>query len=37
MAAAMRVQAGVETPERNYTFDVKPRWALATCSRRSVS
>jgi N6-L-threonylcarbamoyladenine synthase len=30
MAAAMRVQASVETPTRDYTFDVRPRWALAT-------
>ncbi|HPZ57544.1 MAG TPA: tRNA (adenosine(37)-N6)-threonylcarbamoyltransferase complex transferase subunit TsaD, partial [Ottowia sp.] len=28
MAAAMRVQAGVETPQRQYAFDVKPRWPL---------
>ena len=28
MAAAMRVQAGVAAPERDYTFDVRPRWAL---------
>ncbi len=28
MAAAMRVQAGVEAPRRHYAFDVKPRWPL---------
>jgi N6-L-threonylcarbamoyladenine synthase len=28
MAAAMRVQVGVASPERDYTFDVRPRWAL---------
>ncbi len=28
MAAAMRLQAGLEQPERRYAFDVKPRWPL---------
>ncbi len=28
LAAAMRVQAGRTLPERSFTFDVKPRWAL---------
>ena len=28
MAAAMRLQAGVEAPNRDYAFDVKPRWPL---------
>ena len=28
LAAAMRVQAGVEVPQRRYAFDVKPRWPL---------
>ena len=28
LAAAMRVQAGVETPQRDYAFDVRPRWPL---------
>jgi N6-L-threonylcarbamoyladenine synthase len=28
MAAAMRMQAGVQQPERRYAFDVKPRWPL---------
>lgn len=29
LAAGMRLQAGLETLQRGYTFDVKPRWALA--------
>lgn len=28
MAAAMRLQAGVQTAEMQYAFDVKPRWPL---------
>ena len=28
MAAAMRLQAGVQQPARTYAFDVKPRWPL---------
>ncbi len=28
MAAAMRLQAGREAPNREYAFDVKPRWPL---------
>lgn len=28
MAAAMRLQAGVQQPDTAYAFDVKPRWAL---------
>jgi N6-L-threonylcarbamoyladenine synthase len=28
MAAAMRMQAGVQQAERRYAFDVKPRWPL---------
>ena len=28
LAAAMRLQAGVEAPNRDYAFDVKPRWPL---------
>ena len=28
MAAAMRLQAGQQTPSRDYAFDVKPRWPL---------
>ena len=29
MAAAMRLQAGIQQPSRVYAFDVKPRWPLA--------
>ncbi len=29
MAAAMRLAAGVQSGERTYAFDVKPRWPLA--------
>jgi N6-L-threonylcarbamoyladenine synthase len=29
LAAAMRLEAGLETLQRGYTFDVKPRWNLA--------
>ncbi|MES2956747.1 MAG: tRNA (adenosine(37)-N6)-threonylcarbamoyltransferase complex transferase subunit TsaD [Pseudomonadota bacterium] len=29
LAAAMRVQAGCTVPKRDFTFDVKPRWALS--------
>ena len=28
LAAAMRIQAGVEQPQRDYAFDVRPRWPL---------
>ncbi len=28
LAAGMRLQAGLETSHRGYTFDVKPRWSL---------
>jgi len=28
MAAAMRLQAGVQQPKRAYAFDVRPRWPL---------
>lgn len=28
LAAAMRLQAGVQEPERRYAFDVRPRWPL---------
>jgi N6-L-threonylcarbamoyladenine synthase len=30
LAAAMRLRAGCENAQRNLTFDVKPRWALAS-------
>ncbi len=33
MAAAMRLAAGVQTGDRSYAFDVKPRWPLAELSR----
>jgi N6-L-threonylcarbamoyladenine synthase len=29
LAAGMRLQAGLEALQPNYTFDVKPRWSLA--------
>ena len=29
MAAAMRLQAGMAQPNRDYRFDVRPRWGLA--------
>ncbi len=29
LAASMRLQAGLETLQHGYTFDVKPRWSLA--------
>jgi N6-L-threonylcarbamoyladenine synthase len=29
LAAGMRLQAGLETLQRGYTFEVKPRWPLA--------
>lgn len=28
LAGAMRMQAGIEAPSRQYAFDVKPRWPL---------
>jgi N6-L-threonylcarbamoyladenine synthase len=33
LAAAMRLQAGVQKPEHDYAFDVRPRWALDACMR----
>ncbi len=35
MAAAMRLQAGLEQPRRDYMFDVKPRWPLDAISASS--
>ena len=32
LAAAMRLQAGLEQPSRQYAFDVKPRWPLSSVS-----
>ncbi len=37
MAAAMRLQAGVQTAQRRYSFDVKPRWPLHELMVDSVS
>ena len=28
MAAALRLQAGLEQAQRDYAFDVRPRWPL---------
>ena len=39
MAAGMRLQAGLDAPEKNpagYTFEVKPRWLLAPTVVRSA-
>jgi len=33
MAAAMRVQSGIESGSKNYSFDVKPRWSLSELLR----
>jgi len=30
LAAALRIQAGIATPSRDYSFAVKPRWPLET-------
>jgi N6-L-threonylcarbamoyladenine synthase len=30
LAAALRVQRGRATPARDYAFDVRPRWDLAS-------
>ena len=35
LAAGMRLQAGLEKIQRGYTFDVKPRWALAPTATQS--
>ena len=32
MAAALRIQSGVEAPHREYAFDVRPRWALGAAA-----
>ena len=29
LAAAMRLQSGMQQPTMHYAFDVKPRWPLA--------
>ncbi|UUZ74183.1 hypothetical protein LP415_19975 [Polaromonas sp. P1(28)-8] len=36
LAAGMRLQAGLETLQRGYTFDVKPRWSLTPTVARSA-
>lgn len=36
MAAALRLQEGVEQGSRSYAFDVKPRWALTEISAQRV-
>lgn len=33
MAAAMRLQSGIQTASANYAFDVKPRWPLDTITQ----
>lgn len=35
LAAAMRLQRGLATPQADHAFDVRPRWALAEVSRRT--
>ena len=35
MAAAMRMQAGVEAPQKSYAFDVRPRWPLQDVAKMS--
>ena len=37
MAAAMRLEAGVETASRLYAFDVRPRWPLASHTAASAA
>ena len=34
--AALRVQAGLAAPRRDYAFDVKPRWPLEELSRQAA-
>ena len=36
LAAGMRLQAGLETLQRSYTFDVKPRWSLHALQTEEV-
>ena len=36
LAAALRVQAGVAAPSRDYAFDVKPRWPLEELGERAT-
>ena len=37
LAAGMRLQAGLETLQSGYTFDVKPRWPLAEAALHPVA
>ena len=37
MAAAMRLQAGVQQASRSYSFDVKPRWPLDRLAESTLS
>ena len=37
MAAAMRIQAGLEQPAARYAFDVKPRWPLDALPAKASS
>jgi len=36
LAAAMRIEAGVELPQADYNFEVKPRWPLQTLSKEEL-
>ena len=36
LAAGMRLQSGAQTIQRDYTFDVRPRWALAELQSEPV-
>jgi N6-L-threonylcarbamoyladenine synthase len=36
MAAAMRLQFGIESGSKSYSFDVKPRWSLSEISRSAM-
>jgi N6-L-threonylcarbamoyladenine synthase len=35
LAAAMRIEAGVESPQADYNFEVKPRWPLQTFAKEA--
>ena len=37
LAAAMRIEAGVESPQVDYNFEVKPRWPLQTLSKEAFN
>ena len=37
LAAAMRIEAGVESPQADYNFEVKPRWPLQTLSKEAFN